>query len=138
MLSFLSKPSVLFVSAATVIIIFTIVITAAVQGANEKSFSQISTVGPVWPSSAWICTSDAEFMVHGVLIAYEEPNRLSISISSRGTQPDFQLGLLELESFSVGAKSDDIITITRVGEITGYITLQTVSGATASCVSGPT
>ena len=138
MLSLISKPSFLFVSAATLIIVFTIVITAAVQGENEKSFSQISTVGPVWKSDAWICTSDAEFMVHAALIAYEEPNRLTIAVSSRGSQPDFQLGLLELESFSVGAKSDDIITIARSGEITGYITLQTVSGATASCVSGPT
>jgi len=138
MLSFFSKPSVLFVSAATVIIVFTIVITAVVQSENETSFSQISTVGPVWPSSAWICTSDAEFMVHAALIAYDEPNGLTISIQSRGSQPDFELFPLELVSFSVGAKGDDVITITRSGQITGYITLQTVSGATASCVSGPT
>ena len=138
MLSFFSKPSVLFVSAATVIIVFTIVITAVVQSENETSFSQISTVGPVWPSSAWICTSDAEFMVHAALIAYDEPNGLTISIQSRGSQPDFELFPLELVSFSVGAKGDDVITITRSGSISGYITLQTVSGATASCVSGPT
>jgi len=138
MLSLISKPSFLFVSAATLIIIFTIVITAAVQGENEKSFSQISTAGPVWKSNAWICTSDAEFMVHAALIAYEEPNRLTITISSRGSQPDFQLGLLELESFSVGAKSGDIITITRSGIISGYITLQTLSGATAGCVESIT
>jgi len=77
----------------------------------------------------------AEFMVHAVLIAYDEPNRIIISIDSRGSQPDFELFPLELVSFSVGAKSDDIITITKSGNISGYITLQTVSGATASCVA---
>ena len=137
MLSFFSKPSVLFVSAATIIIIFTIVITAVVQGANEKSFSHVITVGPVWTTNAWGCTSDAEFMVHATLIAYTESNSLTISVLSRGTQPDFVLTPLKMESFSVGAKSGDVITITRSGNITGYITLQTTSGATASCTSVP-
>ena len=133
MLSFFSKPSVLFVSAATVIIVFTIVITASIHSSTMETFSQVKTVGPVWTGAGWVCTSNAEFMVHAALIAYSESNTLTISVSSRGMQPDFVLTPLKMESFSVGAKSGDVITITRSGSITGYITLQTTSGATASC-----
>ena len=78
MLSFFSKPSVLFVSAATVIIIFTIVITATVQGVPEKPFSQVIIAGQVWVTDSWICTSDAVFTIDAVLIAYDEPNQLII------------------------------------------------------------
>ena len=133
MLSFFSKPSVLFVSAATIIIIFTIVITATVQGVPEKPFSQVITAGPVWTTDSWTCTSDAEFIVHATLIAYTEPNELTIDISTQGRQPDFELTPLKMQSFTVGGSADSSITISRAGIITGYITLQTTSGATASC-----
>ncbi len=133
MLSFFSKPSVLFISAATIIIIFTIVITASVQSSTISTFSQVITVGPVWNSDSWICTSDAEYIVHATLIAYDENNVLTIFLSTQGTQPDFRLTPLEMQSFTVGGPADSIITITRSGNISGYITLQTTSGATASC-----
>ncbi len=132
-LSFFSKPSVLFVSAATVIIIFAIVITASIQSSTIETFSQVITVGPVWNSISWTCTSDADYTVHATLIAYEENNRLIIFQSNRGTQPDFLLTPLEIQSFTVGGQADSTITITRSGEISGFITLQTTSGATASC-----
>jgi len=133
MLSFFSKPSVLFVSAATVIIVFTIVITASIQSSTLSTFSQVITVGPVWTGVGWICTSDADYMLHATLIAYSEDNELTIIHTARGSQPDFELTPLEMQSFSIGGRADSSITISRSGTITGYITLQTTSGATASC-----
>jgi len=135
MLSFLSKPSVLFVSAATVIIIFTIVITASIQSSTMETFSQVITAGPVWTTDSWICTSDAEFLVHAVLIAYDEGNELTIHVSAQGTQPDFELTPLKMQSFTVGGPADSSVTISGsgIGVISGFITLQTTSGATASC-----
>ena len=52
--------SIVLVSASTIIIIFTIVITATVQSETGNQFSQVITVGPVWSTDAWICTSDAD------------------------------------------------------------------------------
>lgn len=133
MLSFFNKPSVLFVSAATIIIIFTIVITASIQSSTMSTFSQVITVGPVWNSDSWSCTSDAEYIVHATLIAYDEDNMLTIFLNTQGRQPDFRLTPLEIQSFTVGGPADSFITITRSGSISGYITLQTTSGAMASC-----
>ena len=98
-----------------------------------ETFSQVITAGPVWTTDSWICTSDAEFIVHAVLIAYDEPNELTIIVSTQGTQPDFELTPLKMQSFTVGGSADSIITISRSGTITGFITLQTTSGANASC-----
>ena len=135
MLSFFSKPSVLFVSAATIIIIFTIVITASVHSSTMETFSQVKTFGPVWDSDSWACTSDAEYIVHATLIAYQEDNMLTIGLNTQGKQPDFRLTPLEMQSFTVGGPADSILTITRSGTavLSGFITLQTTSGATASC-----
>jgi len=133
MLSFFNKPSVLFVSAATIIIIFTIVITASIQSSTMSTFSQVITVGPVWNSDSWSCTSDAEYIVHATLIAYDEDNMLTIFLNTQGSQPDFRLTPLEIQSFTVGGPADSFIIITRSGSISGYITLQTTSGAMASC-----
>jgi len=133
MLSSINKPSVLLVSAATVIIVFTIVITSSIQSSTMSTFSQIITVGPVWEGNSWVCTSDAEFIVHGTLIAYSEQNSLTIAVSTQGTQPDFVLTPFEMQSFSVGGPADSTITISRTGTITGFVTLQTASGAIASC-----
>ncbi len=132
-MSFFSKPSVLFVSVATVIIVFTIVITASIQSSTISTFSQVITVGPVWNSISWTCTSDAEYIVHATLIAYSEVSTLSINLNTQGTQPDFRFTPLEMQSFTVGGPADSTITITRSGNISGFITLQTTSGATASC-----
>jgi len=93
----------------------------------------VITVGPVWSSVAWSCTSDAEYIVHATLIGYDENSVLTIFVSTQGTQPDFRLTPLEIQSFTVGGPADSIITLTRSGSISGFITLQTTSGATASC-----
>ena len=100
-----------------------------------ETFSQVKTFGPVWNSDSWVCTSDAEYIVHATLITYQEDNMLTIKLNTRGTQPDFRLTPLEMQSFTVGGPADSIITITRSGTavISGFLTLQTTSGATASC-----
>jgi len=135
-LNLLARADVFLVGSATAIIIFAIVITAAVQGTSEKPFSQIITVGPVWPTDSWICTSDAEFMIHGILASYEEGSRLEIYLSGAGLQPDFEMNPLEMKTFSIGGPADTSIRISKyVGKISGFITLQTESGATASCES---
>jgi len=126
--------TVLLVSAATIIIIFTIVITASVHSSTMETYSQVITVGPVWNSDSWSCTSDADYTVHATLIAYEEDNRLIIFQSNRGTQPDFLLTPLEIQSFTVGGQADSTITITKIGEVSGFITLQTTMAATATCI----
>ena len=136
-LNLLARADVFLVGSATAIIIFSIVITAAVQGAQdttENSFSQVITVGPVWKNDSWICTSDAEFMIHAVLVAYEQNSRLEIFVSGQGLQPDFAIQPREMKSFSIGGEADSSIRITGYeGRVTGFITLQTESGATASC-----
>ena len=86
-MGYLSRSDVTLVGAATIIIIFTIVITATVQGLTEESFSQIVTAGPVWHTDTWICTSTAEFLVHAVLISYSDPGQLQIFISGGSTSP---------------------------------------------------
>ena len=123
---------VLLVSAAVVIIIFAIVITAIVQDSNSNGFTQIITVGPVWNSDAWSCTSDADFMVHGTLRGLEGA-LLELSIPDLGTQSLYAFNTEEMESFSIGSPGKHNITITRTGTITGWLTLQTTSDATASC-----
>ena len=110
-------------------------ITATVQASNEESFSQIMTVGPVWHTGTWLCTSTAEFIVHGVLIAYEEPSGLKIFISGVGSQPDFLFKQREMITFSVGGEAGASIQFEKsVGTISGFLTLQTTSDATAHCV----
>ncbi len=130
----LARGDVVLVGGATMIIIFAIVITASLQGASEKPFSQIITVGPVWETNNWLCTSTSEFLIHGVLIAYNNPARLEIFISGAGEQPDFIFQPNEMQSFTLGSVEDSSIRISILtGTITGFITLQTSADATASC-----
>ena len=130
-----AKANTFLVSVSTAIIIFAIVISATVQGPSEKAFSQVITVGPVWTTTTWSCTSDADYMVHGVLTSYGNTTSvLIISISEKGTQPDLQFTPLEMQSFSIGGHADSTMNIEVArGTITGFLTLQTTSDATASC-----
>jgi len=131
---YLSRSDVTLVGAAVIIIVFAIVITAAAQGSTEQPFSQILTVGPVWHTGNWLCTSTEEFMVHGVLIAYQDSSGLEINISGLGNQPDFVFQLREMKTFSIGGSADSTVRLsTTNGILSGFITLQTASGATASC-----
>ena len=87
-MGYLSRSDVTLVGAAVIIIVFAIVITAAVQASNETTtFSKVITVGPVWATDTWICTSTAEFLVHGVLVSYSDGVGLTIFLSGQETQP---------------------------------------------------
>jgi len=123
------------IAAAVVIIVFAIAITAAVQGTPDKPMSQIITVGPVWNTDSWECTSDADFMVHAALRGIGEIPMIEINIQDHGTQSFYSLNIGESETFSIGNQADKTITITRTGTVTGFITLQTTSNAQASCIA---
>jgi len=132
-MSMFARSDVLLIGAAVIIIVFAIVITSLVQSSNDKSFSQLIIAGPVWNSAGWECTSSENFIVHGTLISYDDPSRLIITITGIGSQPDFELYKNEMHSFSVGALANSNMTISRVGNISGLITLQTQNSATADC-----
>ena len=115
------------------IAVILIAIAASSLSEEEKSFSQILSVGPVWTTDSWLCTSDADFMVYGTLRGLAG-SLLEINVSGIGVQSLYALDEGQLESFSVGAIGDQTIIITRSGTVTGFITLQTISGAEANCV----
>jgi len=127
------KPSSLFLTIITiVIIIFAIVITAIIQASPEQPFSQIITVGPVWTANTWSCTSDKDFVVHGTLRGLEGA-QLTISISDLGSQSLYSLDAEKMEAFTIGSPADHTVSITRTGTVTGWLTLQTTPDAKASC-----
>jgi len=115
------------------IAIILIAIGASSAFEEEKSFSQIITVGPVWATDSWLCTSDADFMVYGTIRGIGG-SLISIEIPGFGTQSLYALEDTQMESFSVGTHGDNQIIITKTGTVTGFITIQTISGAEANCV----
>jgi len=125
------------IAAAVVIIVIAIGIAAAVQGTTAQPMSQIVTVGPVWPTDAWTCTSDADFVVHAVLrgIGVDPLPLIAVQASSHGTQSFYSMDNSESVAFSVGNQADKTITITSTGAVTGFLTLQTTSDAQASCTA---
>jgi len=123
---------VLLAGGIVLIIVFAIAVTAVLQGSPPPTFSQIITVGPVWRGDVWVCTSDADFMVFGSLRGLGD-SQISINISGKGTQSLYSLVPGQIEAFSIGGQANDQTIITRTGAVTGFITLQTTSDATASC-----
>jgi len=130
-------PNVFPIAAAVVIIVIAIAISAAVQGSPANAMSQIITVGPVWSTDAWTCTSDADFVVHAAIRGIgEDPLPLiAVMVGGHGTQSFYSMDNSESVSFSVGNQADKAITITRTGTVTGFLTLQTTSDAQASCIA---
>lgn len=129
-----ARLDILLVSISTVIIIFAIAITTIVQGTTDTSFTQIITVGPVWDTNTWICTSTSPFVVHGTLIGYDNDNVIELFVSGSGTQPDFILEQRKMETFSIGDVAGGSIRVTTLqGQVTGFLTLQTQQGAVAGC-----
>lgn len=129
----LKRSSALFpIACATIIIIFAIVITDTVQSQHTPSFSQVVTVGPIWATDTWSCTSSADFIVHGTLRGLAN-SQLSIAINGLGTQSLYSLDSGKMQTFDLGSPGGHTMTITRTGTITGWITMQTMSGAKASC-----
>ncbi len=116
------------------IAVILIAIGASSLSEEEKPFSQILSVGPVWSTDAWLCTSDENFIVYGALRGLEG-SLIAINISGIGTQSLYALEIGQMESFSVGAPGGQQITITSSGgTVTGFITLQTISDAEANCI----
>ncbi len=133
-MSYLARSDVMLVGGATIIIIFAIVITSVVQGQPE-TFSQVQTFGPVWNNPTWTCTSDEDFMIHGVLRGLSGA-QLRITISGHGSQGLYDFTPVgSIKTFSVGANGDETITLIREGTVTGWLTLQTLSGAMPSCTN---
>jgi len=130
----MNTSNLFLVASSTIIIIITIAITATVSAQTNQTFSQIITVGPVWSSDAWTCTSDADFIIHGTLRGIDN-SQIEIQIEGVGTQSLYTLNPGELESFSIGSTSNHVVNITRTGTVTGFLTLQTMSGAEASCAT---
>ena len=123
----------IFLTAVTILfVIFAIVLVAVLQGPPEKSFSKIITVGPVWNKMTWSCTSNEDFIVHGVMRGLKGAE-LTIHISDLGTQSLYAFEEGKMESFTVGSPADHVMEITRKGTISGWLTLQTTSDAKASC-----
>ncbi len=120
-----------------VIIVIAIAISAAVQGSPDKAMSQIITVGPVWNTNAWECTSDADFVIHAAIrgIGNDPLPLISVNVQDHGTQSFYSMDNSESVSFTVGNQADKTITITRTGTVTGFLTLQTTSDAQASCIA---
>ena len=134
-MSYLARSDVMLVGGATIIIIFAIVITAVVQGEPE-TFSEVQTFGPVWTTPTWTCTSDKDYMINGVLRGLSGA-QLRITISGHGSQGLYAFAPVgSIKTFSVGADGGESITLIRDGTVTGWITLQTMSSAMASCTNG--
>jgi len=110
-------------------IISTIIITSTMS--QQNTFS-IITVGPVWPTNQWSCTSDADFMVYGALRSLDN-STLAISISELGIQSLYLLNSQQMQTFALGSQADHFMNITRTGTVTGWITIQT-TGANANCI----
>ena len=119
---------------AVAIIIFTIAITAQLQGHPSKAFSKIITVGPVWSTNSWVCTSDSNYLIYGAIRGIHGAT-YAISQSALGSQSLYVTDPGKMETFTVGSPAGQTITITSSGTITGYITLQTTEDAVASCTA---
>lgn len=123
----------LLVMVGGIIVILIAISAFSMSEEKDKSFSQILTVGPVWTTNSWICTSDEDFMIHGTIRGLAG-SLLEINISDVGTQSLYGLDAGQMESFSIGTSGSNQITLTKSGTVTGFLTLQTVSNAEASCI----
>lgn len=128
----MNTSSVAFVAAVLIIAAFAIIVSALLQPKSEP-FSQILTFGPLWNNgTSWTCTSDASYLIHGALRGLQG-SQIAISMPSMGTQSLYQLDAGHLQSFTVGSQAGHTMIITKTGTVTGWITLQTISGAKANC-----
>ena len=121
--------------AAVVGIVFIVAFVSymiiSTHGSQEKTF-KIVTVGPLWQTDSWFCTSNEDFMVHGALRGMQG-STIAINISEMGTQSLYSLSAGQMQTFSVGSPAGHTIIITRNGTVTGWITMQTGYNANATC-----
>ena len=132
---YLKSPEMKFFAGSTAIIIAAVAIITSVSDSSSDDFSQILTIGPVWNDSGWRCTSDKDFVVHATIRGLRD-SQLAIRVSNLGTQSLYDFSAGEFETFTVGAKGGEAITLIRTGVVSGWVTLQTTSDAMASCKSG--
>ena len=122
----------LVTAVGVIVILIAIGVSTILQQPPKPESTMVITVGPVWNTNSWTCTSDKDFLVSGTLRGLAGA-LLEINISNVGSQSLFGLEEGHMESFSVGAAAGNSITITRTGIVTGFITMQTPSDAQASC-----
>lgn len=122
---------VLLAIITIVIIVSAVTIMFSMQD-NEQTFSKIITSGPIWTSDVWSCTSNSDFLVYGALRGLEN-TLISISIPDIGTQSLYSLDNGKIQSFTVGGQADQTVIITKTGVVSGWLTLQTMSNANATC-----
>jgi hypothetical protein len=120
-------------TAITILVIVSAVSILLLMQENEGTFSKMITVGPTWASDVWSCTSNKDFLVYGSLRGLEN-TQISISIPDLGTQSLYALKDGEMETFTIGGQSDQTVIVTRTGLVTGWLTMQTMSNANATCV----
>lgn len=121
----------------TIIIIVSAVAIIFSMQKHEQTFSKIITVGPIWESDIWSCTSNSDFLVYGALRGLEN-TQISVSIPDLGTQSLYSLDDGKMQTFTVGGQADQTVIITRTGVVSGWLTLQTMSDANATCTQTPT
>ncbi len=132
---YLQSPEMKFFAGSTAIIIAAVAIITSISDSSNDDFSQILTIGPVWNDSGWRCTSDKDFVVHATLRGLRD-SQLAIRVSDLGTQSLYDFSPGEFNSFTVGAKGGQAVSLIRTGVVSGWVTLQTTSDAMASCQSG--
>jgi len=72
-------------------------------------------------------------MIHGVIRGFKDA-QFTLQVSNAGTQSLYTFNYQgQTESFSIGADADQTFKITRTGTVSGFLTMQTDTGATASC-----
>lgn len=133
--TFLKSPDFMLIGGAVVVIIIAIGISGWMQGGSAGGFSQVLTYGPVWSQTNWQCTSDKDFIIHAVLRGLANAE-LALRVTDLGTQSLYVFSPGELESFSIGAKGGETVSLIREGTVSGWLTLQTMDGAKASCTNG--
>lgn len=116
----------------TIVIVVSAVAVLLSMQENENTFSKIITVGPIWASNAWSCTSNEDYLVYGALRGLEDA-QISVSNSDLGTQSLYTFDDGKMQPFTVGGQASQTTTITRTGVVSGWLTLQTMSNANATC-----
>jgi hypothetical protein len=122
-----------FLMAIFTIVVIVIAVAVLVEGQHkpQKPF-QIQTYGPVWTGTAFTCTSDSDFLIHGMVRALNG-GQLAVGISGFGTQSLYSFDVGKLYSFTVGSPGNHTMVITRTNTVTGFFTLETAPDAKASC-----
>ena len=128
--------SSIILTLITIIVIITTIVVVVSMQEKPQTFGNIITVGPVWNSDVWACTSNQDFLVSGALRGIGG-GQIAINIPTLGTQSLYTLEDGKMESFTIGAQGGQTISITRTGLVTGFLTLQTLSGADANCAQNP-